>query len=53
MNFNRFSEYDINKLTAELNKYKIIGRRTVTKKDLLDILNKIEYDWMKNSERKS
>ena len=45
MSLGRFTEYEIEKLIVELQEYKKIGRRKISKKELLTILEKIEYDW--------
>jgi len=45
MSLGRFTEYDIEKLIVELQEYKKIGHRKISKKELLTILEKIEYSW--------
>ncbi len=45
MSLGRFTEYDIEKLIIELQKYANIGRRKISKKELFTILEKIEYSW--------
>ena len=45
MSLGRFTEYDIEKLIIELQKYANIGRRKISKNELLTILEEIEYSW--------
>jgi len=45
MSLGIFTEYDIEKLIVELQEYKKIGFRKIPKKELLTILEKIEYSW--------
>lgn len=45
MTLGRFTEYDIEKIIVELQKYKNVGRRIISKKELFTILEEIEYSW--------
>jgi hypothetical protein len=45
MSLGRFTEYNIEKIILELQEYKKYGHKTIPKKDLLSILEKIEYSW--------